>query len=460
MKTYNAIIIGSGQAGTPLAFKLAGEGQKVAFIEKQHLGGTCLNVGCTPTKAYVASARRRWDALHGDELGINIPAGATADLAKIKARKDALIGKSVEGMTAAVEKNENIDFYRSAAHFIDNFTLSVNGESLRGEKIFINVGGRPRIPEDFAEVDFLTNESILELEELPEHLIVVGGSYVGLEFAQIFKRLGSRVTLIDRNTRLIKREDEFVSEAVRAMLENEGIELRLEADCLRGENLPKGGVSVTLYCNEGDPTVNGSHLLLATGRQMNTDTLKLENTEIEVTERGTIPVSDHLETNIPGIYALGDCNGEGAFTHTAYNDFEIIANNLVEGGNRSLKDRIVNYGLFVDPPLARCGLTANEARQQGYELLYGYRPMSKVARAKEKGETTGFIFVVIDAKTEKILGATIFGVGGDEAIGSLLSLMYAGASYKVLRDSVQPHPTVIELMPTVLQSLTTKLEIN
>jgi len=460
MTPYDAIIIGSGQAGTPLAFKLAGEGQKVAFIEKQHLGGTCLNVGCTPTKAYVASARRRWDALHGEELGIVIPAGATANLARVKARKDALIQKSVDGITAAVEKNQNIDFYKGAAHFVNNFTLSVNGQELQGQKIFINVGGRPLIPEGFEEVDVLTNESILELEELPEHLIVVGGSYVGLEFAQIFKRLGSRVTLIDRNARLIKREDEFVSEAVRAMLEEEGIELRLNADCLRGENLPKGGVSVTLYCNEGDPTVKGSHLLLATGRQMNTDRLKLENTDIEVSGRGHIPVNKNLETNVKGIFALGDCNGEGGFTHTAYNDFEIIANNLVEGGQRSLQDRIRNYGLFVDPPLARCGLTANEARSKGHELLYGYRPMSKVARAKEKGETTGFIFIVIDAKTEKILGATIFGVGGDEAIGSILNLMYAGASYKVLRDSVQPHPTVIELLPTVLQSLSTKLEIN
>lgn len=455
---YDALIIGSGQAGTPLAFKLAAAEWKIAFIEKQHIGGTCLNVGCTPTKTYVASARRMWDAQNGGDLGAIIPDGTRVDLSKVKQRKDAMINKSVTGITQGIQDNPNIDLYRGSAHFVDNKKIKVNGKELSADKVFINVGGRARVPEGFETVNYLTNETILQLEEVPRHLIIVGGSYIGLEFGQMFRRFGSEVTVIERGDRLLKREDEIVSHAIRDILEDEGIHIRTNADCLNGKDLENGNIEVSLDCDHGPNVVEGSHLLLAAGRQINTDTLDLKNTSIEHDERGVIKVNDKLETNLEGIYALGDCNGMGAFTHTAYNDFEIVTANLLDKGNRKVSDRILNYGLYIDPPLGRAGLTMREAQERGYDILYGYRPMSKVARAKEKGETKGFILIIVDKNTEKILGASILGVGGDEIIGSVLNIMYTGASYKVFRDSVQPHPTVTELIPTVLEGLSEQLK--
>ncbi|MDN5201973.1 FAD-containing oxidoreductase [Fulvivirgaceae bacterium BMA10] len=451
---FDAIIIGSGQAGTPLAFKMASKGKKVAFIEREHLGGTCLNVGCTPTKTYVASARRMWDAQHGEELGVMIPNGAKVDLQKVKARKDALIKGSVDGITAGVEKNENINFFKGEASFSGHKTIQVNGEQLTAEEIYINVGGRAFIPEGFEGVDYLTNQSILQLEKLPEHLVIVGGSYIGLEFGQMFKRFGSKVTIIERGPGIISREDEEVSEHIYNFLKDEGIDFRLNASCLSGRQNADGTITVKVDCEQGPPEITGSHLLLAVGRTPNTDSLNLEATGVQSNQRGYIQVDDYLQTNVEGIYALGDCNGKGAFTHTAYNDYEIIAENKFDGKNRKVSDRILTYGLFVDPPLGRAGLTKREALEKGFSLLEAKRPMSRISRAKEKGETKGFMSAIIDAKTNKILGASVLGVGGDEIISSILNLMYADAPYTIVRDSVQPHPTISELIPTMLEGLT------
>ena len=453
MKQYDAIIIGSGQAGTPLIFKLAAAGQKVAFIEKEHVGGTCLNVGCIPTKTYVASARRMWDANHGAELGIEIPVGAKANLKNIKARKDALISKSVNGILAGLRNNKNIDFYEGEAHFTGHKIVEVNNEQLTAGNIYINVGTRPFIPEDFAVLNYLDNQSILELEEIPEHLVIVGGSYIGLEFGQIFRRLGSKVTIIERGNTLIGREDEDTSKAILKFLTNEGIEFRLNATCLSGENNSTGGITVHVDCTSGAPSITGSHLLLAVGRTPNTHTLNLEATGVKTYNRNFIEVNDYLQTNIPGIFALGDCNGKGAFTHTAYNDYEIIAENLFEGKNRKVTDRILTYGLFTDPPLGRAGMTLDQARQTGRKLKVGCWKMADIARAREKGETEGFMRIIVDAKTSKILGASVLGVGGDEIISSILNMMYADAPFMVIRDSVHPHPTVSELIPTMLEGL-------
>lgn len=461
MKTskFDAIVIGSGQAGTPLVFKLAGLGKKVAFIEKEHFGGTCLNTGCTPTKAYVSSARRMYDALNGEALGIIIPKGTKADLKKIKERKDSLIKKSVDGIKKGIEENENITFFKGTAKFTNQKTVEVNGQKISADQIFINVGARPFIPESFQGVSYLTNQSILELETLPEHLVIVGGSYIGLEFGQMFRRFGSKVTIIEKADRIISREDEDVSAEVQKILEKEGVEFRLQADCLGATTNTDGSISIKVDCKSGDPLIQASHVLLAVGRLPNTDFLNLSAAGIKTDERGYIQVNDMLETNMLGIYALGDCNGQGAFTHTAYNDFEIVSANLFDKGNRKVSDRILTYGLFVDPPLGRAGITLREVKEKKMNVLVGYTAMDKIARAKEKGETDGFMRIIVDADTNKILGATVLGVGGDEIISGILNVMYANAPYTVIRDSVQIHPTVSELIPTLLEGLE-KITIN
>ena len=453
MKKFDAIIIGSGQAGTPLVFKLATNGKKVAFIEKESFGGTCLNVGCTPTKTYVASARRVYEAQHGDDLGIEIPNGAKANLAKVKSRKDKLIQKSIDGISNGLKSDENITVYNGSASFVGHKIISINDKEISAEKIFINVGAKARTPKEYDGVDVFTNKEILQLEEIPEHLIIIGGSYIGLEFGQMFRRFGSEVTIIERQGNLIGREDEEVSETIKQILENEGVNFRMNATCLSATQSKRGKVIVKIDCTLGPPEIVGSHLLLAIGRTPNTDTLNLESTGVKVDERGFIKTNDKLETNVPGIFALGDCNGKGAFTHTAYNDYEIIAENMLNQKDRKISDRITTYGLFIDPPLGRAGLTLAQAKKTGKKLKVGYRRMSNVARARERGETNGFMSVVIDAETDKILGASILGIGGDEIISSILNIMYADQPYTVIRDSVQPHPTVSELIPTMLEGV-------
>jgi len=454
MKTFDAIVIGSGQAGTPLIFKLAAEGMKVAFIEKDKMGGTCLNVGCTPTKAYVASARRMWDAHNGEDLGVEIPSGASVNMSKVKSRKDALIRKSREGIEKGVAGNDNITMYKGEARFTGHKIVSVNGEALSAELIFINVGGRPFVPDSFKGIPHLTNRSILELEELPEHLIVVGGSYIGLEFGQMFKRFGSKVTIVERGSRIISREDEEVSQSVQGFMEADGVDFLLENDCIDGELNADNSLSINLNCQQkGKNSITGSHLLLAVGRRPNTNTLNLEATGVQVSNKGYISVDNYCQTNVEGVFAMGDCNGEGAFTHTAYNDFQIVSDYIFGDKKRKISDRIVTYGLFVDPPLGRVGLPQKQALEAGHKIKVAKREMSQIARAKEKGETHGFMSAIIDAETDKILGAVVLGVGGDEIISSITNVMYADKPYTLIRDSVQVHPTVSELIPTMLENL-------
>lgn len=449
---YDSIIIGSGQAGNPLASSLAKAGKTVALIEKEKLGGTCVNTGCTPTKAYVASARAAWAARNASNLGVKPFGKVEVDLKAIKARKDQIIGNSHQGIEGMIDNNPKISLIRGAAKFTGTKAIEVNGKELTADQIFINVGARPRSPEGFEKVKYYTNASILEIEEIPERLIIVGGSYIGIEFAQIFSRFGSSVTIVEMNDRLISREDEETSNIIAEILENEGIELELDAKCIGGKPYGDEGVEVHLHCSGEERSIRGSAILMATGRQSNADLLELNNAGIKHDEQDHISVNEFCETNVKGVFAMGDCNGEGAFTHTAFNDFQIV-NSFLNGGNRKLRDRITNYALYMDPPMGRAGLSRDAALKKGIEILYGRMEMKHVARAVEKGETAGFMEVVIDKQTEKIIGATVLGIGGDEIIAIFLAAMYAGASYKTLRDSVQTHPTVSELIPTMLEDL-------
>jgi len=448
MKKFDYIIIGSGQAGIPLAFSLSKEGT-VAIIEKSFLGGTCVNNGCIPTKAYVASARRVWDAFHGDDLGVEIPKGTKANLKKIKARKDELVNESRSNIERAINRDEKITLYHGEAHFLSNYQVKVADTILTAKKIFINVGARAVVPEEYREVPFYTNENILEITEIPKHLIIIGGSYIGLEFAQIFRRFGSEVTIIERNKELINREDQTVTDVVAQIMKTEGVDLVFNAKDISVKENKKQSIIL----KTGTAEINGTHLLLAIGRAPNTDTLQLENTTIKLDDKKYIKVNNYCQTNVQGVFAIGDCNGQGAFTHTAYNDFQIVKSFLLKKKERKISERITTYGLFIDPPLGRIGMTKKEALEKGYEILVGYRPMTKVNRAKEKAETLGFMEAVVDAKTNLFLGACVFGVGGDEIINGITNLMYAKKPYTVLRDSVHIHPTVSELIPTMLEDL-------
>ncbi|MBK0368388.1 mercuric reductase [Flavobacterium agrisoli] len=447
MKKFDYIIIGTGQAGTPLAFSLAETGT-VAIIEKDFLGGTCVNNGCIPTKAYVASARKMWDAKNGVEFGVEITGKIKANLSEINARKQKLVLESRENIESAIEKNKKITLYKGEAHFSSNYEIKVGAEKLTAKKIFINVGARAVVPETYKEVPHYTNENILELTDLPKHLIIMGGSYIGLEFGQMFRRFGSEVTIIERSDRLIGREDENVSDSVAEILKAAGINIVFNAKEIHVKQEKK-----TILATMDNRKVSGSHLLLAIGRTPNSDTLHLENTDIKLDEKNYIKVDSYCQTNVEGIFALGDCNGEGAFTHTSYNDFQIVESFLLKKKEKKISDRIMTYGLFIDPPLGRIGMTKKEALEKGYEVLVAHRPMTKVGRAKEKGETLGFMEALIDAKTKLFLGACVLGVGGDEIIGSITNLMYAKQPYTVYRDAVHIHPTVSELIPTMLEDL-------
>ena len=448
---YDAIIIGTGQAGPSLAARLAKAGMRVAIIERKLFGGTCVNTGCVPTKTLVASAYAASLARRAAEYGVLIPGPIAVDMKQVKARKDAIVRRSNEGVESWLKKTPNCTVYEGHARLESPRIVRVNGELLEAERIFINVGGRAFIPPlpGLSEVSYLTNSSMMELDFLPEHLIIIGGGYVGLEFAQMYRRFGSQVTLVERDPRLIVREDEDVSETVQQILEKDGVETRLQAECMavekRGER-----VAVRLDCAEGDREVVGTHLLVAVGRRPNTDDLGLEAAGVAVDSRGFIQVDDQLRTNVPGVWALGDCNGRGAFTHTAYNDYEIVAANLLDNDPRRVSDRIPAYALYIDPPLGRAGMTEAEARRSGRKALIGKRPMTRVSRAIEKGETQGFMKVLVDAETRRILGAAILGIGGDEVIHSILDVMYAGAPCTVIQRAVHIHPTVSELIPTML----------
>jgi pyruvate/2-oxoglutarate dehydrogenase complex dihydrolipoamide dehydrogenase (E3) component len=452
-KHFDAIIIGTGQAGSPLAARFAVAGKTAAIIERHKFGGTCVNTGCTPTKTLVASAEAIHVARRGAEYGFSI-ADLQVDMKRVKTRKDEASARSSKGVEEWLRGTTNCTVIQGHASFQSPNTVAVNDEVLQADKIYINVGGRARIPDmpGVHDVSFLTNSSIMDIDFLPEHLIIVGGSYVGLEFAQIYRRLGSEVTVVEMAPRLIGREDEDVSQSVREILEAEGIHIRLNAKCI---SLAKrdGGVAVGLTCEEGPPEVVGTHVLLAVGRTPNTSDLGLDRAGVTTDQRGYIVVDDQLQTNVPGIWALGDCNGRGAFTHTSYNDYEIVADNLFNADHRRVSDRIQAYALYIDPPLGRCGMTDAEIRKSGRRALAVKYPMSQVTRAYEKGETQGFIKICVDAETKQILGAAILGVGGDEVIHVLLDIMYAKAPYTVIQRAMHIHPTVSEFLPTILAKL-------
>jgi pyruvate/2-oxoglutarate dehydrogenase complex dihydrolipoamide dehydrogenase (E3) component len=452
--TYDAIIIGTGQAGPPLARRLAGAGMKVAIIERKLFGGTCVNTGCIPTKTMVASAYAAHMARRAAEFGVETPGSVSVDMKRVKARKDAISGQSRVGVESSLRKLENCSVYQGHARFESPREVSVGSERLTVERIFINVGARAVVPSmrGLDQVPYLTNSSLLDVDFLPGHLIIVGGSYVGLEFAQMFRRFGSEVTIIEMGSRLAHREDEDVSAAIQEILEREGIHIRVNAKCI-GFSRHGEEVIATADCVEGASEINGTHVLLAVGRRPNTDDLGLDKAGVAVNEHGYIEVDDQLRSSVPGIWALGDCNGKGAFTHTSYNDFEIAAANLLDNDPRRVSDRVLAYGLYIDPPLGRAGMTDAEVRKSGRRALVGKRPMTRVGRAVEKGETQGFMKIAVDAGTGEILGATILGTGGDEAIHSILDVMYAKAPYQVIQRAVHIHPTVSELIPTMLGEL-------
>lgn len=451
---YDAIIIGTGQAGPSLAVRLAGAGMEVAIIERKRFGGTCVNSGCIPTKALVASARAAYIARRATEYGVAIAGLITADMKRVKERKDTIVRLSNEGLEKWLKTTEKVTVYEDHARFDDRRRVRVGDELLEADRLFINVGARASTPPlpGLDQIRYFTNSSMMDVDFLPEHLIIVGGSYVGLEFGQMYRRFGSEVTIVEMGPRLIQREDEDVSEAVREILESEGINIRLNAECIAVEK--RGDkVAINLDCSSGDKTATGSHLLLAVGRVPNTNDLGLENTGVTVDQRGYIQVDDQLQTNVPGIYALGDCNGRGAFTHTSYNDYEIVAANLLDDDPRRVSDRITAYAVYIDPPLGRAGMTEAEVRKSGRKALLGKRPMTRVGRAVQKGETQGFMKILVDAESKEILGASLLGVECDEVIHSILDVMYAKAPYTVIQRAVHIHPTVTELIPTMLGEL-------
>ncbi len=455
MKKFDAIIIGTGQAGPSLSARLAGEGMKVAVIERKLFHGTCVNTGCVPTKTLVASARAAYVARRAADFGVMIDGPIKIDMKKVKDRKDDIVGRTNHEVPEWMQKIDNLTVFKGHARFEGPHTISIGDETLESDKIFINVGGRAFVPPNMSgidEVEYLTNSSMMAIDFIPEHLIIIGGSYIGLEFAQMYRRFGSEVTIVEMGARLIQRDDEDVSAAVKEILENEGVNFRFNAECI---GLQKQGdkVAVGVDCKKGPPEVIGSHVLLAVGRVPNTHDLGLDKAGIETDKRGYVVVDDQLRTNVAGVWALGDCHGKGAFTHTSYNDFEIVAANLLDDDPRRLSDRILCYGLFIDPPLGRAGLTEAQVRESGKKALIGKMAMSKISRAKEKGETQGFMKILIDAETKLILGAAILGIGGDEVIHVILDVMYAKKPYTLIQRAVHIHPTVSELIPTMLGSL-------
>ena len=452
--TYDAIIIGTGQAGPALADRLDDEGLKTAVLERHQFGGTCVNTGCIPTKTLVASARAAHMARRAADFGVRIDGEIGIDMVQVKARMKRLAGASTDGVTGWMESLDNATIYRGHGRFAGPNQVVVDGQLLEADRIFINVGGRAFVPPvpGIEDIDYLTNSTVLELDALPTHLIIVGGSYIGLEFAQIYRRFGARVTLVEMLPTLIPREDPDVSAAVQEILESEGIEFRLGTQ-VTGVEQDGGVITANLSGPGGAETVQGSHLLMAVGRRPNTDDLDLDKAGVDADERGFIVVDDELKTSVDGIWAVGDCNGKGAFTHTSYNDFEIVAANLFDGDSRRVSDRILCYGLFTDPPLGRGGMTEQQARESGRNVLMGKRLMADVGRAKERSETAGFMKALVDADSGEILGAAILGIGGDECVHSLLDVMYAKAPYTTILRAVHIHPTVTELIPTMLGDL-------
>ena len=451
---FDAIIIGTGQAGPSMAEIMTQQGLKTAIIERKLFGGTCVNVGCIPTKALVASARAAYMARRGGDFGVAIGGDIKVDMKQVKARKDGIVRQSNQGVTNWMKNMDGLTVFEGHGSLESATTARVNGDLLAADKIILNVGGRASVPDmpGVGEIDYLTNSNMMDVDFLPNHLVVIGGSYIGLEFAQMYRRFGSRVTVVHRGSRLVAREDPDVSEAIKDILENEGVDVRLESECVGFEKRGTD-VVVTANCAPGPESIVGSHVLLAVGRLPNTHDLGLEAAGVATDKRGFITVDDQLATNVPGIWAIGDANGRGAFTHTSYNDYEILAANMFDDDPRRVSDRITTYGLFIDPPLGRAGMTETQVRDSGRKALVGKMAMARVGRAKERSETQGFMKILIDAETKRILGASLLGIGGDEIIHSLLDAMYADAPCTVIQRAMHIHPTVTELIPTLLGDL-------
>ena len=450
---FDAIVIGAGQAGPALAARCSKAGWKTAVIERKHYGGTCVNVGCVPTKTMVASAKAMRQAQRGAEYGFSIDA-FHVDMARVKARKDAIVMQSRHGVEKWMRASPGVELIAGHARFLGPDSVDVDGRQLKARHIFINVGGRAVHPAlaGSETVQVLDNASIMELTKVPEHLIIIGGSYIGLEFAQMMRRFGAAVTVVERSPKLLPREDADVAAAIEAVLAAEGVQFNLGADCLslrcEGDDVVIGAA-----CATGDPDVRGSHVLVAVGRRPNTDDLGLELAGIQMDERGYIKVDEQCRTSADGVWAVGDCNGRGAFTHTAWNDHEIVVANLFENDLRRISDRIACYALFIDPPLGRIGMNEKEALESGRPLLRAKMPMQRVGRAREAGETQGFMKVLVDAENQRLLGASILGLNGDEVIHTLLNVMSAGQPYTNIERTMQIHPTVSELLPTLFQQL-------
>jgi len=434
--------------------RLGAAGRTVCIVERGHFGGTCVNYGCTPTKTMVASAHAAHAARGAAAYGVDVAGAVSVDMRRVKARKDQVVGDARASLEKWLRGSPNVTVVRGEARFTGPRTVAVGGDSISAAMIFINVGARsakPSFPVE-GDVPYLVAETIMDVDFVPEHLLVVGGSYVGLEFGQMFRRFGSRVTVVEMAPRLIAREDPDVSDALREILEGEGVEVRVDAKCIA---LKRSGARIvaSAECDEGEPEIEASHVLAATGRTPNTDGLGLEHAGIAVDGRGYVPVGEDLQTEAAGIYALGDVNGRGGFTHTSYNDYEIVADNLLDGARRKVSDRVPIYALFTDPPLGRIGMTVEQARASGAKVLVGQRPMARVARAVEKGDTRGFMKAIVDAKSRRILGAAVLGVGGDEAVQTLVDAMTAGLTAEQVIHGVRIHPTVAELVPTILGEL-------
>jgi pyruvate/2-oxoglutarate dehydrogenase complex dihydrolipoamide dehydrogenase (E3) component len=450
---FDAIVIGAGQAGPALAARLDREGLKTALVERKLLGGTCVNVGCIPTKTLVASARAVHVARRGSEYGF-AAGDIKVDMAAVKRRKDGVVKQSSDGLAGWIAGMKNVTLLRGQARFTAPRTLDVGGRALQADKIFLNVGCRAMVPDlpGIKDVPFLTNTSMMDLDRVPEHLVIIGGSYIGLEFAQMYRRFGSKVTVVEKSDKLLPREDDDVVAEIRAILEREGIGIRTGADCMALSKV-NGQISVQLECKVGEPVAQGSHVLLAVGRLPNTHDLGLKEAGIETDPRGYITVDDQCRTSAEGVWAMGDANGRGAFTHTSWNDYEIVAANLFDNDPRKISDRIPCYALFIDPPLGRVGMNEAEAKKSAKKLLAGKMLMTRVGRAREAGETQGFMKVLVDVDSKELLGAAILGLNGDEIVHSLLDVMYAKKPYTTIQRAVYIHPTVTELIPTLLGNL-------
>jgi len=450
---YDAVVVGAGQAGPALCARLDREGLKTAIVERKLMGGTCVNVGCIPTKTLVASARAVHTARRGGEYGFGA-GDVRLDMKAVKARKDGVVKEASDALTDWVRGMKNVTLIRGHARFTAARALDVDGRALQADRVFLNVGGRALVPDipGIGEVPYLTNSSMMEVDRVPEHLVIVGGSYIGLEFAQAYRRFGSQVTVVEKFGKLLPREDDDIAAEIRAILEREGVVIRTGAECM-ALSMKRGRIVVGLECKDGEPVAEGSHLLLAVGRAPNTHDLGLDKAGVDIDARGYIVVDDQCRTSAEGVWCMGDANGKGAFTHTSWNDYEIVAANLFDNDARRISDRIPCYALFIDPPLGRIGMNEAEARKSGRKILAGKMPMTRVGRAREAGETQGFMKVLADAGTKELLGAALLGLNGDEIVHSLLDVMYAKKPYTTVQRAVHIHPTVTELIPTLLGDL-------